>query len=68
MVERFSGGMPEGKARVIAQKPIGRLGRPKEIAAAVLWLGSKEAAFTTCGWWSDYWYQLNIIDFVNPYL
>ena len=47
MIERFSGGTPEGKARVIAQEPIGRLGRPEEIAAAVLWLSSKEAAFTT---------------------
>lgn len=47
MIERFSGGTPEGKARVIAQEPIGRLGRPEEIAAAVLWLDSKEATFTT---------------------
>lgn len=47
MIERFSGSTPEGKARVIAQEPIGRLGRPEEIAAAVLWLSSKEAAFTT---------------------
>lgn len=36
MIERFSGGTPEGKARVIAQEPIDRLGRPEKIAAAVL--------------------------------
>ena len=46
MMDRFSGGTPEGRARVIAQEPIGRMGRPKEIAAAVLWLCSDAAAFT----------------------
>jgi NAD(P)-dependent dehydrogenase (short-subunit alcohol dehydrogenase family) len=46
MMDRFSGGTPEGRARVIAQEPIGRMGRPEEIAAAVLWLCSDAAAFT----------------------
>ncbi|WP_426757354.1 SDR family oxidoreductase [Myxococcus sp. Y35] len=45
MMDRFSGGTPEGRARVIAQEPIGRMGRPEEIAAAALWLCSDEAAF-----------------------
>ena len=36
----------EGRAGVIAQEPIGRMGSPDEIAAAVLWLCSPEAAFT----------------------
>jgi catechol 2,3-dioxygenase-like lactoylglutathione lyase family enzyme len=36
----------EGRAAVIAQEPVGRTGRPEEIADAVLWLCSNEAAFT----------------------
>ena len=47
MMGRFSGGTPEGRARVIAQEPVGRMGRPDEIAAAVLWLCSDAAAFVT---------------------
>jgi NAD(P)-dependent dehydrogenase (short-subunit alcohol dehydrogenase family) len=46
MMRRFTGGTDEGRAAVIAQEPIGRMGRPEEIAAAVLWLCSGEAAFT----------------------
>ncbi len=46
MMRRFTGDTEEGRARVIAQEPIGRIGRPEEIAAAVLWLCSEEAAFT----------------------
>jgi NAD(P)-dependent dehydrogenase (short-subunit alcohol dehydrogenase family) len=45
MMDRFSGGTPEGRARVVAQEPVGRMGRPEEIAAAVLWLCSDAAAF-----------------------
>lgn len=45
MMDRFSGGTPEGRDRVIAQEPIGRMGKPEEIAAAVLWLCSDAAAF-----------------------
>jgi NAD(P)-dependent dehydrogenase (short-subunit alcohol dehydrogenase family) len=45
MMDRFSGGTPEGRARVIAQEPVGRMGSPEEIAAAVLWLCSDAAAF-----------------------
>jgi NAD(P)-dependent dehydrogenase (short-subunit alcohol dehydrogenase family) len=47
MMGRFSGGTPEGRARVIAQEPIGRMGRPEEIGAAVIWLCSDEATFVT---------------------
>jgi NAD(P)-dependent dehydrogenase (short-subunit alcohol dehydrogenase family) len=46
MMRRFTGDTDEGRAAVIAQEPIGRMGRPDEIAAAVLWLCSEEAAFT----------------------
>jgi NAD(P)-dependent dehydrogenase (short-subunit alcohol dehydrogenase family) len=45
MMQRFTGGTPEGVARVIAQEPIGRMGKPEEIAAAVVWLCSDSAAF-----------------------
>jgi NAD(P)-dependent dehydrogenase (short-subunit alcohol dehydrogenase family) len=45
MMQRFSGGTPEGREAVIAQEPIGRMGTPEEIAAAVLWLCSDAAAF-----------------------
>ena len=45
MMDRFSGGTPEGRERVIAQEPVGRMGRPEEIAAAVLWLCSDATAF-----------------------
>ena len=46
MMDRFTGGTEQGRQRVIAQEPIGRMGRPEEIAAAVLWLCSDLAAFT----------------------
>jgi NAD(P)-dependent dehydrogenase (short-subunit alcohol dehydrogenase family) len=45
MMDRFSGGTPEGRERVIAQEPIGRMGTPEEIGAAVVWLCSDAAAF-----------------------
>jgi NAD(P)-dependent dehydrogenase (short-subunit alcohol dehydrogenase family) len=46
MMDRFSGGTPEGRERVIDQEPVGRMGRPEEIASAVMWLCSDNAAFT----------------------
>jgi NAD(P)-dependent dehydrogenase (short-subunit alcohol dehydrogenase family) len=47
MMGRFSGGTPEGRKMVIAQEPVARMGRPEEIAAAVVWLCSDTAAFVT---------------------
>jgi hypothetical protein len=38
MIKRGTGGTKEGDAQVIAQEPMGRMGKPEEIAAAVLWL------------------------------
>jgi NAD(P)-dependent dehydrogenase (short-subunit alcohol dehydrogenase family) len=45
MMDRFSGGTADGRERVIAQEPVGRMGKPEEIAAAVVWLSSDAAAF-----------------------
>src|SRR5438132_962351 len=45
MMGRFTGGTAEGRARVISEEPIGRMGRPEEIAHAVLWLCSDAAGF-----------------------
>jgi NAD(P)-dependent dehydrogenase (short-subunit alcohol dehydrogenase family) len=45
MMDRFTGGTPEGRGKVIAEEPIGRMGKPEEIAAAVIFLCSDAAAF-----------------------
>jgi hypothetical protein len=45
MMDRFTGGTPEGRAKVIAEEPVGRMGKPEEIAAAAVWLCSDAAAF-----------------------
>jgi NAD(P)-dependent dehydrogenase (short-subunit alcohol dehydrogenase family) len=47
MMDRFTGGTTDGRDRVIAQEPIGRMGRPDEIAATVVWLCSDAASFVT---------------------
>ena len=45
MIGRVTGGTREGYEAMIADEPIGRLGTPEEIAAAVLWLCSEAASF-----------------------
>ena len=47
MVERFTGGQEEAETAMIAMEPIGRMGRPEEIADAVVWLCSDGSSFTT---------------------
>ena len=47
MIRRFGDTRPGGRDGLIADEPVGRLGKPEEIASAVLWLCSDDAAFTT---------------------
>ena len=46
MIGRVSGGTDEGRERMVGQEPIGRMGRPEEIASVVLWLCSDLGGFT----------------------
>jgi NAD(P)-dependent dehydrogenase (short-subunit alcohol dehydrogenase family) len=45
MMDRFTGGSAEGWEKITAEEPIGRVGRPEEIADAVLWLCSDASSF-----------------------
>jgi NAD(P)-dependent dehydrogenase (short-subunit alcohol dehydrogenase family) len=45
MMDRFTGGTADGRAKVVSEEPVGRMGKPEEIAAAAVWLCSTAAAF-----------------------
>jgi NAD(P)-dependent dehydrogenase (short-subunit alcohol dehydrogenase family) len=45
MIQRVTGDTTEGRDSIIAQEPVGRMGTPDEITAAVLWLCSDAASF-----------------------
>jgi NAD(P)-dependent dehydrogenase (short-subunit alcohol dehydrogenase family) len=47
MIDRFAHGEAQIQQQLIAGEPIGRLGRPEEVAEAVVWLCSEAASFVT---------------------
>lgn len=46
MLDRFTGGA-EGKAWMASQVPVKRIGRPEEIAEAIVYLASPAASFVS---------------------
>jgi len=52
MIDRVVAARPELAAALAAAEPVGRMGRPEEIAGAVVWLCSDEASFVTGQAWA----------------
>jgi NAD(P)-dependent dehydrogenase (short-subunit alcohol dehydrogenase family) len=47
MIERFVGEDPDAAAALTSQEPIGRMGKPQEVAEATVWLCSDVSSFVT---------------------
>jgi NAD(P)-dependent dehydrogenase (short-subunit alcohol dehydrogenase family) len=47
MLQRFVGDKPETRDYMNAKHPIGRVGKPEEIADAAIWLSSSKSSFVT---------------------
>ena len=47
LIESALTSQPEMEAQIVARHPVGRMGRPEEIAEAVVWLCSDAASFVT---------------------
>ena len=47
MIDRYTHGDSGIEAQLSGGEPIGRMGRPEEVADAVVWLCSDEASFVT---------------------
>lgn len=47
MIDRFTKGSQEGRVQLEASEPVGRMGRPEEIADVAVWLCSDHSSFVT---------------------